>query len=182
MSQLKACQDSLSFVDLTKDGAQGSRVTWQAEAERLDLLVRQEKNSTQSYKAKWETMSGLYAECFDGYKSANDSLDFSVKLVNEHSGIASSLNETLLDCQNHSSFIGVELAKCRNDSIKDSLIRNRQASDLTSIGKLLHQCKASLEQSGVALGSTERRLTGIPILPYLCYCHLFFYLPVNVVV
>jgi hypothetical protein len=164
--ELKACQDSLTFVQLSKDGAQSTRVSWREEAERLGRLYEREQNTSASYRQKWESVLKLYQECQIGYLAANDSLDFSVNLVNEHSKIASDLNDTLLECKNQTVLVEVQLDKCRNGSAEDALTKGYQASNLTAVRKRLHQCKTTLEKTESSLNSNEQRLAGKYLLNF----------------
>jgi hypothetical protein len=164
---LKDCQDSLSFVDLSKEGAQDSRTTWKDEADRLACLLKREKNSTKSYKEKWEEMSKLYTECFSGYQKANDSLDFSVLLANDISGQLRLVNKSFFECKNLSLIVETALDSCRNDSAKDAVIVSDQQSNITKCGRRLSRCRKLLQQSESAHNKTKQDLTGIaPLCPF----------------
>ena len=134
-------------MDLSKGGAQNSRVTWQDEAERLARQVKREKNSTASYKEKWEEVLKLYQECQMGYARANDSVDFSMRLANEHSGRANNCEITLKEFQNASITLTADLVECKNKTLEVSSSLETQTTNFTSYGRFLRDCRRSLKSA-----------------------------------
>ena len=141
---LQKCRNSLSFVDLSKGGAQTSRVTWKEEAERLAQKIKREENSTASYKEKWEEVLELFKECQIGYTRANGTIDFSVRLVNEHSGRADSCERTLQDVKNTTATLSDSLSECQNRSTELTGSLEVQTTNFTTYGRFLRDCRRNL--------------------------------------
>ena len=115
---LKECEESRSFTTLSKDGAQGSRTTWEEEAGRLTKVLDQEKNSTKTYQEKYDEVKKVLVECEAGYGRANDSLEFALKLVNDHSGRANLCEETAKGFQNLTRDLSLENEICSNETTR----------------------------------------------------------------
>ena len=161
-SDLKACQDSLSFIDLTKEGAQGSRTSWKEEVERLNPLLDRERNTTKTYKEKWSEMSTLYATCINGYSEANNSIEFSLNLVNEFSGKLNNCNESLIVELNNTVRLEKDLLVCVNSTVSllDELEDRR--SNLTVLDRKLFSCRTQVSALNNTLLKCENKSKGNP--------------------
>ena len=158
--ELQDCRDSLSFVDLSKGGAQNSRTTWREEAERLAKVVTREKNSTASYKLKWEEVLKLFQESQTGYSKANDTIEFTVKLVNEHSGRANSCEATLTKFQNTTNFLSIDLQECKNKTVQLTSSMETQTTNFTTYGRFLRVCRRSLKESNTRANDSLKEISG----------------------
>ena len=177
--ELDKCLDSLTFIDLSKGGAQQSRTSWKDESGRLSRLLEREANTSSSYKTKWEEVLKVLQTCQTGYHDANSSLTFAINLVNEHSGRVNACESALAESINRTAVATVDLDKCLNSTSLLVIDHESQISNLTgSFERKLRGCRRLLRNAENQTSEFRQDLTGSPsiISTFPSFCEIFIFL------
>jgi hypothetical protein len=100
---LEKCEESLSFTDLSKGGAQGERITWKSEAQRL----REDLNITWSvrdrYKVERDNLAGEVRNCSIKIESLTRSADLYNVTITDMNATYDNCSNDLIECKGNLS-------------------------------------------------------------------------------